>query len=100
MEKKSSRIEKVNSLLKRELSDILKEEFEFGLDNFVSINYVDTKADLSVADIYISSLKDEEGILETLNKESKHIRYVLSKKIDIKKTPELRFKADRFKVPL
>ncbi|MEZ0324073.1 MAG: 30S ribosome-binding factor RbfA [Hydrogenothermaceae bacterium] len=100
MEKKSNRMEKINSLIRRELSEILKEEYEFGLDNFVSVNIVDTKADLSVAYIYISSLKDEEAIVENLNKESKHIRYVLSKKIDIKKTPQLRFKVDKSKVSL
>ncbi|MCX7760666.1 MAG: ribosome-binding factor A [Hydrogenothermaceae bacterium] len=100
MEKKTNRMEKVNSLIKRELSEILKEEYEFGLDNFVSVNIVDTKADLSVADIYISSLRDEEAIVENLNRESRHIRYVLSKKIDMKKTPQLRFKVDRFKVSL
>lgn len=100
MEKKISRMEKINSLLKKEISGILQEEYEFGKDNFISINLVDTKADLSLADVYISSLKGEEEIVESLNKESKHIRYILSKRIDIKKTPQLRFKVDKFKVAL
>ncbi|MCX7738026.1 MAG: 30S ribosome-binding factor RbfA [Hydrogenothermaceae bacterium] len=100
MEKKTSRMKKINSLLKKEISSILQEEYEFGRDNFISINLVDTKTDLSLADVYISSLKEEEEIVESLNKESKHIRYILSKRIDIKKTPQLRFKVDKFNVVL
>lgn len=93
-------MEKINSLLKKELSEIIRQEYEFGNDNFVSINIVDTKPDLSIADIYVSSLRHEEEIVDSLNKESGHIRYVLSKRIDIKKTPQLRFKVDKFKLPV
>lgn len=100
MEKKSNRVEKINSLIKKELSQIIREEYEVGIDNFISINIVDTKADLSVADIYVSSLKDEDSIVENLNKESKHIRFILSKRLDLKKTPQLRFKVDDFKLSL
>lgn len=98
MEKKSNRMEKINSLIKKELSDILRNEYEFGIDNFVSINMVDTKADLSMADIYVSSLKEEDRIVESLNRESKHIRFILSKRLDLKKTPQLRFRVDVFKL--
>lgn len=98
MEKKSNRMEKINSLIKKELSDILRNEYEFGIDNFVSINMVDTKADLSMADIYVSSLKEEDSIVESLNRESKHIRFILSKRLDLKKTPQLRFRVDVFKL--
>lgn len=100
MEKKSNRMEKINSLIKKELSDILRNEYEFGIDNFVSINMVDTKPDLSMADIYVSSLKEEDSIVESLNRESKHIRFILSKRLDLKKTPQLRFRADVFKLSL
>lgn len=100
MEKKSNRMEKINSLLRKELSEIIRQEYEFGNDNFVSINIVDTKPDLSVADIYVSSLHHEEEIVDSLNRESGHIRHVLSRRVEMKKTPQLRFKVDRFKLPV
>lgn len=100
MEKKPNRMDKINSLLKKEISEIIREEYEFGNNNIVSINIVDTKPDLSIADIYVSSLHHEQEIVDNLNRESKHIRYVLSRRIDIKKTPQLRFIVDRFKLPV
>lgn len=100
MERKSNRMEKINSLLKKEISSILQQEYEFGNDNFICISIVDTKPDLSLADVYISSLKAQEEIVENLNRESKHIRYILSKRVDMKKTPQLRFKVDKFKIAL
>lgn len=96
MEKKGNRMEKINSLLRKELSEIIREEYEFGNDNFVSVNMVDTKPDLSVADIYVSSLYHQDEIVDSLNRESSHIRYILSRRVDIKKTPQLRFRVDRF----
>ncbi|WP_297889573.1 30S ribosome-binding factor RbfA [Sulfurihydrogenibium sp.] len=98
MREKSHRMEKVNMMLKKEISDIITHEYEAGKENFITISVVDTKADLSQADIYVSALKNEDQIVEELNKESGHIRYILGKRIRIKKTPKLIFKKDIYKL--
>ena len=94
MKERSYRMEKVNSMLKKELADIIMEEIALSNDNLVTVNFVDTTADLSEAKVYISTLKNEEEILDALNKQSGHIRYLLGKRIRIKKTPKLIFKKD------
>jgi ribosome-binding factor A len=98
MKEKSYRMEKVNTMLKKEISDIISQEYEVSKENFITISVVDTKADLSQADVYISALKDEDLIIDALNRESGHIRYILGKRIRIKKTPKLIFKKDIYKL--
>jgi ribosome-binding factor A len=100
MKEKSHRMEKVNMMLKKEISDIITHEYEAGKENLITISIVDTKADLSQADVYVSALKDEDQIVEELNKESGHIRFILGKRIRIKKTPKLVFKKDIYKLSI
>ncbi len=100
MREKSFRMEKVNMLLKKEISEIISEEFNISRDNFITVSFVDTTSDLSQADVYISALKDEDSILESLNKSSGHIRFILGKKIRMKKTPKLTFKKDIYKLEI
>jgi ribosome-binding factor A len=95
--KTTHRMEKINNLLKKTLSSIFLEEMERPLDNFITIIAVDTKPDLSSATIIISALKDEEEIIQNLNEQNRHIRYLLGKKVRLKKIPQLLFKPDPFK---
>lgn len=100
MREKSFRMEKVNMLLKKEISEIISEEFNISRDNFITVSFVDTTTDLSQANVYVSALKDEDSILESLNKSSGHIRFILGKKIRMKKTPKLTFKKDIYKLEI
>ena len=97
---KSRRIEKVSSLLRKEISLILMYELEDDLitENFVSITNIDLTADLQYCKIFISCsaediLKDQ--IIEQLNCQKNHIRHFLSKRLEMKKIPELIFKKDK-----
>lgn len=92
MREKTHRMEKVNMMLRKEISDIIFEEYQTQKDNLITVLNVDTKADLSSAEIYISVLKNEESVIDDLNKISGHIRYILGKKVRIKKIPKLIFK--------
>ncbi|GAB6072665.1 hypothetical protein JCM14244_10420 [Venenivibrio stagnispumantis] len=92
MREKTHRMEKVNMMLRKEISDIIFEEYQTPKDNLITVLNVDTKADLSSAEIYISVLKNEESVIDDLNKISGHIRYILGKKVRIKKIPKLIFK--------
>ena len=89
--KKSHRMERINTLIKRTLGEIILEEMG---GNFITVMGVDTKADLSSAVIIISALGNEKEIVEQLNTQSGHFRANLGKKVRLKKTPKLIFKQD------
>ncbi len=91
MAKRSHKMEKVNEAIKRALSEIFIEELPPSTGNMITVLRVDTTKDLSRAEVYISSLKDTEKIVEDLNKKSGYIRYLLGQKIKIRKLPELHF---------
>ncbi|NPA53169.1 MAG: 30S ribosome-binding factor RbfA [Aquificae bacterium] len=91
MARRSHKSEKVNEAIKRALSEIFLEELPPEAGNMITVLRVDTAKDLSKAEVYISSLKDTEKIVEELNQKSGYIRYLLGQKIKIRKLPELHF---------
>jgi ribosome-binding factor A len=94
----SYRIPKINSLIRQEISDLLKLEMKDPrLNEFVAITEVDTTPDLKHARIYISFMgtdEEKEGALEALTGASGYIRHELSKTIRIRHIPELSFHWD------
>ncbi len=91
MARRSHKMERVNEAIKRALSEIFLEELPPETGNMITVLRVDTTKDLSKAEVYISSLKDTEEIVNELNKKSGYIRYLLGQKIKIRKLPELHF---------
>ncbi len=91
MAKRSHKMEKVNEAIKRALSEIFLEELPPEAGNMITVLRVDTTSDLSRAQVYISSLKNTDEIVEELNRKSGYIRYLLGNKIKIRKLPELHF---------
>lgn len=90
------RIERIEKIIERELASIL-----FDVNNnklkFVSITKVSLTNDLSIATIYYTVLGNKgeiEATKEDLEKAKGYLRSSLAKRIDLRKTPELRFKYD------
>ena len=97
---KSRRIEKVSSLLKKEISLIMNYDLDDDLisENFVSITNIEVSLDLQFCKIYINtSAKDELKIkiIDQLNSKKNIIRYYLSQRLSMKRIPELIFKKDK-----
>ena len=97
---KSRRIEKVSSLLKKEISLIIMYDLneDLILENFVSITKIDLTADLQYCKIFISSSTSEimkNNIVEILNSKKNIIRHYLSQKVSMKRIPELIFRKDK-----
>tara|TARA_Y100001978_G_scaffold181595_1_gene177886 strand:+ start:226 stop:600 length:375 start_codon:yes stop_codon:yes gene_type:complete len=97
----SRRLEKVASLLKKEISLIIMYQLDNNLilENFVSITKVEITADMQYCKILINSSANEttkNQIVEQLNVNKNKIRYYLSQKISMKRVPELIFKKDKF----
>lgn len=94
----SHRIEQVNSLIRHELSELLQRQVKDPrLANFVSVTEVSTSPDLRYAKIFVSRIGSEEEkqeILSVLTTASGFFRRELSKRLRLRRIPELSFQWD------
>ncbi len=91
----SYRIERVNTLIRREISELIQHELKDPrLDEFIGVTEVDTSPDLKIAKIYISAMsgqQEEQKILGILNSAAGFLRTALANKVNLRYTPELHF---------
>ena len=87
------KIERLNHAFQEEISMILMTEVKNEDIKFVTITGVEITNDLSFAKVYFTVLDDnkKDSTLEALNKSASFIRGELSKRIEIRHTPELKF---------
>jgi len=94
----SYRIQKVNKLIRQELSALLLREVKDPrLSGYISINSVSTSADLRHAKIFVSCVCDDaqkEKILAGLTHSAGYFRTEMFKRFDIRRVPELHFEWD------
>jgi ribosome-binding factor A len=90
----SLRLERVNELLKREISSVLQRDYEWhGL--LVTVSDVETTQDIKEAKVWISVLGGKpDAVLEKLNHEHGAIQKKVSKRVVLKSTPVLSFRHD------
>ena len=94
------RIQKVSSLLKKEISLILNNDLEDNLiaGNFISITKIEISPDLHYCKIYLTCSVEEEKknqLMESLNNSTSFIRHKLSQRVEMRRVPELSFKIDK-----
>ncbi|MDD4924797.1 MAG: 30S ribosome-binding factor RbfA [Dehalococcoidales bacterium] len=91
----SYRIERVNQLIRQEISDLLLRQIKDPrLGNFLSVNEVETAADLKHAKVYVSCICTEEEkkeIISTLESASGYLHNELTKRIRMRYVPSLSF---------
>ena len=91
------RIDRVEKMIERELAVILMEEAKNELLKFVSITKVTVTKDLSLATIWYTVLGNE-GEIEATSKQlinaTGFLKTELAHRLDLRKTPDLRFKYD------
>jgi len=92
---KSNYLLKLESSLKRALSDIIANEVKKNI-GFVTITDVDLTSDLSFLTVYYTVLsgKDKKKAKEGLEASKGYIRTSLVNKVSMRKAPELTFKYD------
>ena len=90
------RIEKVNELIKKYLSEILLRNLDLKSGVFVTIAKVDTTPDLRYTRVFVSVFpeKDTEYVLKTFNKEIYKIQGFLNRKLAMKPLPRIEFRVD------
>lgn len=88
---------RVQNVIQKNLSEIIIYDIKDEITDFASINQVKMTSDYSYCTVYVSHIDPEktDALVSFLNNREPRIRSLLSKKLDIYKTPELRFVADK-----
>ena len=92
------RLERINQLIKEEISNLLREELSPDEYGWISITTVKTAPDLSEAHVFITVFPEhlEDKTVEKLNRMAGYIRKYLSKRIRAKTVPKLKFELDTY----
>jgi ribosome-binding factor A len=92
------RIERLNSLLRQEISDLIQRQVKDPrLGTFISVTAVEVSSDLKFAKVYISRLgtqTEKKETLEALASASGFIRHELGNRMQARRIPELSFRLD------
>jgi ribosome-binding factor A len=91
------RLERVNEVIKRELSEIVSREITFTAQTLVTIHAVGISADLRQCQVYVSVIGKAEQKSRVLSELEEHrvvLQRELAKRVVLKYTPHLHFKID------
>ena len=94
----AKRLDRINQLIKEEVSLLLQRELKDPRLGFVTVTEVETTSDLRLAKIFVSVLGSEEqwtASLAALASAKGFIRSWLRGHLDLRTTPTLEFRADR-----
>lgn len=92
------RVPRLNEQLRREVTEILRYQVKDPRVGFITVNRVSASADLMLARVFVSVLGEEaekQESLEGLSAAAPYIRSELSKRLRIRRVPELEFRLDR-----
>jgi ribosome-binding factor A len=92
------RLDRVNQLIKEEISTLLQRELKDPRLGFVTVTEVETSKDLRSAKVFVSVLGDERqwtASLTALASARGFVRNWLRQHLDLRVTPDLDFRADR-----
>ena len=87
------RLQRVNQLLKKELSLLLLKEMEFPADVLATITRLETTKDLRESNVFVSVLPKEksEKVCQILNKSLYFLQPKLNKRLGMRPLPKIRF---------
>ena len=91
-----NRADRISAELRREVSLVVHEAVRNGELPSVSVSEVEVTRDISLARVYVTALKSEEGAqaVKLLNEHAKEFRHELAKTLKLRHMPELRFAYD------
>lgn len=92
----SIKLERIEHAFVEEISKILRTEIKDERINFVTVTAASITSDLYYAKVYVTVLNDKErdNIIKLLNKASNFIERELSKRVDIRRMPNITFVYD------
>jgi ribosome-binding factor A len=94
----SHRIERVSSLMRHEISELLQRQIKDPrINQFVAVTDVSLSADLKYAKVFVSCMGSEEekkAMLNGLGAAANFLRNQLAKRLRLRRIPELSFEWD------
>ena|SRR6266403_84628 len=93
----SIRMQRVRELLKREIGEVIRREFQVSEAGLVTVNDVDVAGDLHSAIVFINIFgtpEQQKRGLRLLSRHRKRIQSLLGRAVVLKYTPRLRFVMD------
>jgi len=89
----NNRIQRVNQLIKKEVSQIILREVDFPKDVLVTVTRVETSRDLKQAKVYISVMSKDKHtqVLEILNRQIYNLQQRLNKRLKMRPIPRIKF---------
>lgn len=96
----SSRLQKVNELIKTSIAEIISREAEMPPGVFVTVTKVDTSRDLRYAKVFVSVFPEKRfgHTMEYLEKKIYSIQGLLNRQLHMKPLPRVEFVADKTEV--
>lgn len=93
----SNRVEKVNSLLRDEISKIIFRDFAFFPEILVTLTRVDCSSNLIEAKVFVSVYPDEkaDGIIRMLSKNVYDVQYKINRILRQRPIPKIIFVRDK-----
>ncbi|MDP2864416.1 MAG: 30S ribosome-binding factor RbfA [bacterium] len=93
----SERIQRVNQLIKKELSQILLREVDFPKDILVTITRVDTSPNLRESKVFISTVPEDKAqmVLNTLNQKIYELQQKINRRLKMRPVPRIKFSEER-----
>lgn len=96
---KKNRIDRINSLLREVISDVIQKQVKNPHVNlFVTVTRVDTSADLYHAKVYVSLIgtdTEKQNVLTALESAAGFIAVQASHQVEMRHFPSLSFKLDK-----
>jgi len=89
----SKRIQRVNQLIKKELSQIILREVDFSKDILVTVTRVDTLPNLRESRIFISTVPEEKAqiVLKVLNQKIYDLQQKINRRLKMRPVPRIKF---------
>jgi ribosome-binding factor A len=91
------RKERVEELLRREISDIIRREVKDPRIGFVTVTDAEVSSDLSFAKVFVSVLgtaEEQAATLKGLNSATRFIRSEFGHRVKLRQVPEISFRFD------
>lgn len=93
----SLRLQRVRELLKRQIGEVIRREFEVSQAGLITVNDVDVAGDLHSAIVFISILgspEQQKRGFDLLTRHRNRIQSMVSRAVILKYTPRLKFLLD------
>lgn len=91
------RKERLEELLRREISDIIRREVKDPRIGFVTVTDAEVSGDLTHAKVFVSvlgTLEEQQAALKGLNSATRFIRSEFGRRIKLRQVPEISFRFD------